>query len=118
MGQIFAQNSDTELAKLTLRDGKQRVVRAADLVSGAHLEAIAQASIERACVREAEGGPQGVTSADMDAAIADFFYVTPRALPPQCPELPDDLPQDVNVVRVDLPERKVRHPHRYRVEAA
>ncbi len=119
VGQIFAQNSDTELAKLTLRDGKQRVVRAADLVSGAHLEAIAQASIERACVREAEGGPQGVTSADMDAAIADFFYVTPRALTPRnARNYLHDLPQDVDVVRVDLPERKVRHPHRYRVEAA
>ena len=119
VGQIFAQNSDTELAKLTLRDGKQRVVRAADLVSGAHLEAIAQASIERACVREAEGGPQGVTSADMDAAIADFFYVTPRALTPRnARNYLHDLPQDVDVVSVDLAERKVRHPHRYRVEAA
>jgi proteasome-associated ATPase len=119
VGQIFAQNSDTELAKLTLRDGKQRVVRAADLVSGAHLEAIAQASIERACVREAEGGPEGVTSADMNAALSDFFYTTPRALTPRnARNYLRDLPQDVDVVRVELPERKVRGPHRYRVEVA
>jgi proteasome-associated ATPase len=119
VAQIFAQNSDTELANLTLRDGKRRLVRAADLVSGAQLEAIAQAAIERACVREAEGGPEGVTVADLNAAISDFFLVTPRALTPHnARNYLRDLPQDVDVVRVDLVERKVSHPHRYRVEAA
>lgn len=119
VAQIFAQNSDTELANLTLRDGKRRLVRAADLVSGAQLEAIAQAAIERACIREAEGGPEGVTTADMNAAISDFFLVTPRALTPRnARNYFRDLPQDVDVVRVDLVERKVSHPHRYRVEAA
>ena len=119
VGQIFAQNGDTELANLTLRDGKQRLVRAADLVSGAQLEAIAQATIERACVREAEGGPAGVTTADINAAISDFFLVTPRALTPRnARNYLRGLPQDVDVVRVDLVERKVNHPHRYRVETA
>lgn len=119
VGQIFAQNSDTELANLTLRDGKQRLVRAADLVSGAQLEAIAQAAIERACVREAEGGPGGLTASDMNAAISDFFLMTPRGLTPRnARNYFRDLPQDVDVVRVDLVEHKVSHPHRYRVEAA
>lgn len=119
VGQIFAQNRDTELANLTLRDGKQRLVRASDLVSGAHLEAIAQAAIERACVREAEGGPEGVTAADVNAAIADFFVATPRGLTPRnARNYLRDLPQDVDVVRVDLVERKVTHPNRYRIEAA
>jgi proteasome-associated ATPase len=121
VGQIFAQNSDTELAKLTLRDGKQRVVRASDLISGAQLESIAQAAIERACVRQAEGGPEGLASADINAAISDFFVVTPRALTPRNARdyLPGlGLPQDIDVVRVDVIERKVTHPHRYRVEAA
>ena len=121
MGQIFAQNSDTELAKLTLRDGKQRVVRASDLISGAQLESIAQAAIERACIRQAEGGPEGLASADINAAISDFFVVTPRALTPRNARdyLPGlGLPQDIDVVRVDVIERKVTHPHRYRVEAA
>jgi proteasome-associated ATPase len=118
IAQIFAQNGDTELANLILRDGKRRLVRAADLVSGAQLEAIAQATIERACVREAEGGPGGVTTADVNAAISDFFLVTQRALTPRnARNYLRDLPQDVDVVRVDLVERKVSHPHRYRVEA-
>ena len=116
---MFAQNSETELANLTLRDGKHRMVRAADLVSGAQLGAIAQAAMERACVREAEGGPLGVSLADISAAISDFFVSAPRALTPRnARNYLRDLPQDVDVVRVDLVERKVSHPHRYRVEAA
>ncbi|MGA7341189.1 MAG: ATP-binding protein [Terracidiphilus sp.] len=119
VAQLFAQSSDTELADLTLRDGKHRTVRAADLVSGAQLESIAQAALERACVREAEGGPAGVCSADMSAAISDFFITAPRALTPRnARNYLRDLPQDVDVVRVDLAVRKVSHPHRYRVEAA
>ncbi len=119
VAQLFAHNADTELATLTLRDGKNRMVRAADLVSGAHLEAIAQAALERACVREAEGGPAGVSTADMNAAISDFFASAPRALTPRnARNYLRDLPQDVDVVRVELVERKVSHPHRYRVEAA
>jgi SpoVK/Ycf46/Vps4 family AAA+-type ATPase len=119
VGRIFAQNRETELANLTLRDGKQRLVRASELVSGAHLEAITQAAVERACVREAEGGPEGVSPADMEAAVSDFFQVTPRGLTPRnARNYLRDLPQDVDVVRVDLVERKVTHPHRYRVEAA
>ncbi len=83
VAQLFAHNSDTELADLTLRDGKHRKVRAADLVSGAQLEAIAQSAVERACVRDAEGGPAGVNSADISAAVSDFFVAAPRALTPR-----------------------------------
>jgi len=119
VAQLFAQTADTELADLTLRDGKHRLVRAADLVSGAQLESIAQAALERACVREAEGGPSGVTAADMIAAISGFFLAAPRALTPRnARNYLHDLPQDIDVVRVDLFERKVANPHRYRVEAA
>jgi len=119
LAQLFSSGSETELADLTLRDGKHRLVRAADLVSGAQLESIAQAALERACVREAEGGPSGVSSTDMHAAINDFFLSAPRALTPRnARNYLRDLPQDVDVVRVDLIERKVTHPHRYRMEAA
>jgi proteasome-associated ATPase len=119
VGQIFAYNGDTTLATITLRDGKQRLVRAADLVSGAHLEAIVQAAIERACVREAEGGPRGLTASDVDSAVSDFFVAAPRGLTARnARNYLRDLPQDVDVVRCELVERKVSHPHRYRVEVA
>ncbi len=118
VGRLFRQSPETELARLTLRDGKHRLVRAADLVSGAHLEAIAQASVERACVRETEGGPRGVCMADVETAVDSFLDNAPRALTPRnarnyVPDLPD-----VDVVSVDLVERKVTHPTRYRMEVA
>jgi proteasome-associated ATPase len=119
VAQLFAQGAETELANLTLRDGKRRMVRAADLVSGAQLESIAQAALERACIREAEGGSAGVCSADVSAAVSEFFLAAPGSLKPHNARnyLPD-LPQDIDVVRVDLIERRVSHPHRYQVEAA
>lgn len=119
VAQLFAQSTETELANLTLRDGKRRLVRAADLVSGAHLESIAQAALQRACIREAEGGSAGVCSADVSAALCEFFLAAPGSLKPHNARnyLPD-LPQDIDVVRVDLIERRVSHPHRYQIEAA
>jgi proteasome-associated ATPase len=119
IAQLFAPSRDTELADLMLRDGKHRLVRAADLVSGAHLASIAQSAIERACIREAEGGPRGLRSADISAAISDFCQSAPRALTPRnARNYLHDLPQDVDVVRIDLVERRVNQPYRYRVEAA
>ena len=111
MAQLFAQSSDTELANLTLRDGKHRLVRAADLVSGAQLEAIAQAALERACVREAEGGPRASASRTSAPPSPTSFSAAPRALTPRnARNYLRDLPQDVDVVRVDLVERKVQSP--------
>jgi proteasome-associated ATPase len=119
IGQLFAPSRETELADLMLRDGKHRVVRAADLVSGAHLTALAQSAIERACVREAEGGPCGVCPADISAAVVDFCQSAPRALTPRnARNYLYDLPQDVDVVRVDFIGREANQPYRYRVEAA
>ncbi len=118
VGRLFRQSPETELARLMLRDGKHRLVHAADLVSGAQLEAIAQASMERACVREAEGGPRGVCAADVDAAVDGFLFAAPRALTPRnARNYLRDLP-DVDVVSIDLVERRVTHPTRYRVEVA
>lgn len=119
VGQLFAPTTDTELAILTLRDGKRRVVRAADLLSGAHLEALAHTAMERACVREAEGGPPGVSSADIGAAVSRFMVAAPGALTPlNARNYLHDLPQDVDVVRVDMIEHRLNRPHRYSVEAA
>ncbi len=119
VAQLFAQSGETELLRVTLRDGKHRVVRAADLISGAHLASIAQSALERACVRDAEGGPSGLASADLSAAISDFFVSAPRAINPRnAHSYLVDLPQDNEVVRVEPIERKVKNPHCYIVEAA
>lgn len=119
IAQLFASTRETELADIVLRDGKHRLVRAADMVSGAQLESMAQAAVERACVREAEGGPPGVSDNDILTAVSDFCRSAVRVLTPRnARNYLRDLPQDVDVVRVDLLLRKVSHPHRYRMEAA
>jgi proteasome-associated ATPase len=119
VAQIYAENCETELATLTLRDGKRRTVRAADLISGAQLESIARAAIERACIRDVSGGPGGVSFADMSTAVSDFFAAAARALTPRnARSYLHDLPQDVDVVSVNLVDRKVKRANLYRMEAA
>jgi hypothetical protein len=48
------------------------------------------------------------------SAVGDFFGSAARALTPHnCRNYLDDLPQDVDVVRVAPVERKVGQPYRY-----
>ena len=111
---LFAPNGDAELAQIMFRDGKRRAVRASDLINGAEIAAIAQSATERACAREARGGEGGIRTADIVSAVGDFFGTAARALTPNnCRNYLDDLPQDVDVVRVDPVERKVSQPYRY-----
>jgi proteasome-associated ATPase len=111
---IFSPGGDNELAQVMFRDGKRRAVRAGDLINGAEIASIAQSATERACAREARGGESGVEAADVVSAVGDFFGSAARALTPQnCRNYLDDLPQDVDVVRVDRVERKVSRPYRY-----
>jgi proteasome-associated ATPase len=111
---IFSANGEAELAQIMFRDGKRRAVRASDLINGAEIASIAQSATERACAREARGGEGGVQVADVVAAVGDFLGSAVRALTPNnCRDYLDDLPQDVDVVRVEPVERKVSQPHRY-----
>jgi len=111
---IFAPNGDGELAHIMFRDGKRRPVRAGDLINGAEIASIAQSATERACARESRGGEGGVELADVVGAVSDFFGSAARVLTPQnCRDYLDDLPQDVDVVRVDPVARKVARPYRY-----
>jgi len=111
---IFSPNGDGEMANIMFRDGKRRAVRASDLINGAEIASIAQSATERACVREACGGESGVRTEDVVSAVGDFFHSAARALSPHnCKNYIDDLPQDVDVVRVDRVERKVSQPYRY-----
>jgi SpoVK/Ycf46/Vps4 family AAA+-type ATPase len=111
---IFSSNGDSELARVMFRDGKQRAVRAADLINGAEIASMAQSATELACAREARGGEGGVRAADLVEAVSGFFASAARALTPHnCRNYLDDLPQDVDVVRVEPVERKVARPYRY-----
>jgi proteasome-associated ATPase len=113
LSRIFAPNSDNRLATLTFRDGKQIAVTAKDLISGAGISKIVQAAVERACFREIQTGEPGVSLSDVLTAIHEEFQSASRVLTPaNCHKHLSTLPQDVDVVRVDLPKHKGPR-HRY-----
>ncbi|MDX6613582.1 MAG: proteasome-associated ATPase [Blastocatellia bacterium] len=111
---IYSPNSDNELATITFRDGKRRSVRGADLINGASIAKIALAATESACLREVEGGLPGIQLVDVLSAIAEDFESAAQTLTPaNCHQYLSDLPQDIDVVRVEVVRRKVPRPHLY-----
>jgi proteasome-associated ATPase len=114
VSRIYSPNSDSELAAITFRDGKRRTVRAADLINGAGIAKIALGATESACLREVEGGAPGIQLTDVLTAISEEFESAARTLTPaNCHQYLNDLPQDVDVVRVELVQRKIPRPHLY-----
>lgn len=114
VSRIFAANGDADVAHIMFRDGKRRPIRAGDLINGAEIAAIALTATENACARDARGGEAGIQLPDVVAAVDDFLATAARALTPaNCRNYLDDLPQDVDVVRVDPVTRKVARPFRY-----
>lgn len=114
VSRIYSPNGDSELMQIGFRDGKRRIVKACDLMSGASIAKIARATIERACVREAEGGEPGLRLEDVLHTLADEFEYLSRSLnPANCRQHLLDLPQDVDVVRVEPVRKKVVRTHHY-----
>jgi proteasome-associated ATPase len=114
VSRLYAPNGLGDLATVTLRDGRRRPVLAGDLVSGATIAKICQAAVERACHREAEGGRPGVRLTDLLEVVDAEFESVARALTPaNCRRYLDDLPQDVDVVRVEPVTRRLRREHRF-----
>ncbi len=111
---LYAPNADNELATIQFRDGKRRVLRRADLVSGAIIANIVNVAVERACTREVETNESGLRLEDVVTALTEEFETVARALTPaNCRHHVADLPQDVDVVGVEPVVRKVKHPIRY-----
>ncbi|MFN0178493.1 MAG: AAA family ATPase [Gemmatimonadales bacterium] len=114
VGRIYAPNGIGVVAQLTLRDGRKRAVTASELVSGAVLAQVAQDAIERAAFREAEGGQGGVRVIDLLEAADDAVQAAAESLSPvNCRNHLDDLPQDVDVVKVEPSTRTSRRDYRY-----
>jgi proteasome-associated ATPase len=112
---LYAPNGEGELATLVFRDGNRRTVRPADLISGATIAAIAGDALEAACVREVETGSVGVRALDLIAAAARRMSSAATALTPRnCRHHLQGIPDDVDIVSVQFPQRKVSDPYRYR----
>ncbi len=108
IARLFAPNADAGLAIVMFRDGTQRVVMCRDLLSGAVLAQVAALAIERACVREADTGAEGLCLDDVTHAIEREMPSLARVLTPaNCRHYLSDLPQDVDVVAVTPAARRV-----------
>lgn len=114
VSRAYAPNGAAAVATLTFRDGAQRPVVASDLVSGATIANVARAASERAALRSLDTGRDGVELLDALDALDVELSAAARALTPgNCRRHLSDLPQDVDVVRVEPVVRKVRQPLRY-----
>jgi proteasome-associated ATPase len=114
MSRLYSPNGEGDVATLTFRDGTRRTVRIGDLVSGAVLAKIARGAARRACLREIETGSRGIELADVLDAVGGEIDTAARLLSPvNCSRYLDDLPQDVDVVRVEPVERKPANVYRF-----
>ena len=113
VSRIYA-NGDGTLATITFRDGTQRPIRPADLVSGAVVANICRSALERACYREVECNRSGLRLDDVLSAVADEFETCSRVLTPaNCSKYLVGLPQDMAVAKVEPVIRKTARAHRF-----
>jgi len=114
VARIYSASSETEVATLVLREGGRRTVHARELMSGAAIANVCQVALRAACVREVNTGQRGLREEDaVEAIVAELEKVSRILTPANCTSHLSDLPDDVDVVRVEHVERKVRAPHRY-----
>jgi proteasome-associated ATPase len=114
ISRLYAPNAAAAVATLTFRDGKRRVVEARDLVNGAVLAKIASAARRSAWAREAAADVGGISAADvLDAVERELSDMAGVLTPGNCRNHLADLPQDVDVVRVEPIRRKAANTHRY-----
>jgi len=114
VSRLYAPNGDNALCTLHFRDGRTQPVAAKSLVSGRLIEQICRSARERAFARHLAGGTPGVQVADMETAIAGAIERLATTLSVRnVHQYLDELPDDVDVVRVEMVRKNVKRPLRY-----
>lgn len=114
LSMIYAPNAVGEIARLTLRDGSVRSVQPRELVSGAALAKIVRSGIERAALRDAAGGGEGVRCEDLLVATeAEIERSVTLLTASNAQAYLQDLPEDLDVMSVTPVRKKARKAHRY-----
>jgi proteasome-associated ATPase len=116
VSRLYAPNADNEICRLTLRDGTTRVVHARELMSGRLIEQLALSVREKAFRRHVRGDGRGICVADAVASVETSLSELSTTLSVfNARAYLDDLPQDIDVVRVEpirpRPERRHRFYH-------
>lgn len=102
VSRLYASNSEGAVCTLHFRDGKSREIYAGELVSGRLIEQVCRAAARSAFMRHVGGGARGLMLADMHAATGEAIdrlraLLTLRNVK----EYLADLPEDIDVVRVE-----------------
>jgi SpoVK/Ycf46/Vps4 family AAA+-type ATPase len=114
VSRLFAPNADGACCVLHFRDGKTRPVSARELLSGRFIEQVCRSARDAAFVRHVAGGTPGVRVTDMEKAVSDGVQRLSTTLTRyNAHAYLDDLPQDIDVVRVETPRRQVPRSTRY-----
>jgi len=111
---LFAPNCEPALYTLHFRDGKSRPIYAGELVSGRLIEQICRAAGKSALLRPLEGGPRGMTVSDMQRATSEAIDRLARLLTLRnVREYLADLPEDIDVVRIERHRARASGTLRY-----
>lgn len=112
---LYAPNAGSEIARLTLRDGSTRVVCARALASGRLIEQICLAAREKAFRRHARGETPGVSIGDVADAVSGAITRLSTVLSIHNARAHlGDLPDDLDVVRVEPLRTRPDRRHHYR----
>ncbi len=115
VSRLYAPNAENELARLTFRDGSTRVVLARELMSGRLIEQICLSVRERGFRRDTRGEAPGVCEADAAGGVAEAISRLSNTLSVHNVRSHlDDLPDDLDVVRVEPLRPRPERRHRYR----
>jgi len=102
VSQLYAPNAGGEVCRIGLRDGTTRIVHARELVSGRLIGQIVRMAKRSALARHHRGGVLGIDPSDLAEAVGKVIGDLSRLITPSNARAHlDDLPQDVDVVRVE-----------------
>lgn len=111
---FYAPNATGPLAVLKFRDGQQRNIMPAELISGRCIEQLCRAARQAAAFREVDGGEPGLTLRDIEDAVVDAQANLASSLTRHnIHQYLGDLRQDMEVVSLEAPVRRVSKPHRF-----
>lgn len=114
VSRLYAPNADNEICRLDLRDGTSRTVLARELMSGRLIEQMALSVREKAFRRHIRGEGQGLCVADAVASVETSLVELSTTLSVHnARSYLDDLPQDIDVVRVTAIRPQPKRRHRY-----
>ncbi len=111
---LYAPNGENQICQIQFRNGSRRTVTARELVSGRMIGQICEVACDRAFERHVAGSSEGLELADMAYAIDEALARMSSTITlHSARSYLDSLPQDMDIVRVEPCEKKVKSIFRY-----